>query len=215
MRYTILLFLLFWGTSCSSPEQQLNRLQYDLIYKHPKPETFLIKIPTDTLELPLPQVQSQATLDFIARCKQQAQSIPAITLPVNQQKRLFYLLFALDSLHRSYGQIIRPQEYAMGVLPQRICPPEKGVQNAALFMALLEKIPAYYDLVESRWIKPQLADLPSAIATAQSALDALNTLEKIPEGLNTAQQTTFINLLPPAKAALKNFIGLCQSGYLL
>jgi len=215
MRNTILLFLLFWGISCSSPEQQLNRLEHDLIYKHPKPETFLIKTSTDTLQLPIPQAHSEATLAFIARCKQRAQAIPAATLPVIQQKKLFYLLFALDSLHRSYGQIIHPQKYALGVLPLRICLPEKGVQNAALFIALLEKIPAYYDLVESRWIKPQLADLPGAIATAQSALDALNMLEKTPEGLNTAQKTAFINLLPAAKAALKNYIGLCQSGYLL
>jgi len=215
MRNTILLFLLFWGTSCSSPEQQLNRLEHDLIYKHPKPETFLIKTPTDTLQLPIPQVHSEATLAFITRCKQRAQAIPAAMLPVTQQKKLFYLLFALDSLHRSYGQIIHPQDYALHVMTQRVWSPENGLQNPALLLALLEKIPAYYDLVESRWIKPQLADLPKAIVTAQSALDALNTLEKTPEGLNSAQKTAFTNLLPPAKAALKNYIGLCQSGYLL
>lgn len=215
MRNTILLFLLFWGTSCSSPEQQLNRLEYDLIYKHPKPETFLIKTPTDTLQLPTPQVHNEATQAFIARCKQRAQAIPAAMLPVTQQKKLFYLLFALDSLHRSYGQIIHPQDYALHVMTQRVWSPENGLQNPALLLALLEKIPAYYDLVESRWIKPQLADLPKAIATVQSALDALNTIEKTLEGLNSAQKTAFTNLLPPAKAALKNYIGLCQSGYLL
>jgi hypothetical protein len=72
---------------------------------------------------------------------------------------------------------------------------------------LLEKIPAYYAQIELRWQIPDRRFVSKAVDGAQTALDLLHGLEK-GSGKEVVARTG------AARAAVKDFIGLCQSAML-
>lgn len=74
-------------------------------------------------------------------------------------------------------------------------------------LLLLEQLPAYYAAVENRWQRPAPHLVPKAVEASVQALDALDHAENRQKTAGTANWKA-------AKAAIKDYIGLCQSAYL-
>lgn len=194
----VLLLCLF---SCNSPEARLERLQHDFWEKLARQDFFEIKFKNEVLHLPLPPASepSSQQKSWAEKLQQEARSIEKEKLSADQQKQLAQLSAALDDCVAHAGNpLFDPARCALS--DQLLT-----YQEHPEFSVLLEKIPAYYAQIEQRWQTPDVRFVPTAVAKAQSALDLLDTHQK---------KTEKLGQISAAQAALKDFIGLCQSAAL-
>ncbi|MFN0034257.1 MAG: hypothetical protein ACKVUS_04265 [Saprospiraceae bacterium] len=189
--------------SCNSPETRLDRLQHRFWEKFARQDFFEIRLENEVLHLPLPLAASppeeQKTLALSLR--KEAHSIEKEKLGTESQKQLAQLCAALDDLAASSGNpFFDPSRCAIS---QHL----RQYSERAGLLLFLEKIPAYYAEVERRWQTPDGRFVPKAVAESQTALDLLNAVEEKSEGEISARARA-------ARAAVKDFIGLCQSAFL-
>lgn len=193
-------FLLF---SCNSPEARLERLQHHFWDKLALHDYFEVKLKNEVLHWPLPP-----SFEVVGNQKEQvlilqteAKAIEREKLTVNGQQQLDQMNAALDYC-ASLGEksLFDPSRCCVGVwLRQFSGHPE--------FPVLLENIPMYYAQIEQRWQTPDVRFVEKAVHESQSALDLLKGLEENERGDMAVKAAS-------AKAAIKDFIGLCQSALL-
>ncbi|MFN0174086.1 MAG: hypothetical protein ACKVU0_05510 [Saprospiraceae bacterium] len=203
MQKLALLFALFFLISCNSPESRLERLQHDFWERFAKQDFFEIKLKDEVLHLPLPS-SSEAPIAQKAlaeKLHQEANSIEKEKLGAESQKRLAQLRLALgDCVAQAGNSFFDPSRYTISMRLQQFSEhPELPL--------LLEKIPEYYAQIEQRWQKPDVRFVQKAVAESQITLDLLEALEQKSNGVIVERTRT-------ARAAVKDFIGLCQSALL-
>lgn len=196
----IMLFAILLLISCNTPETRLKRLQHDFWEKFAQQDFFEIKLKNEVLHLPLPPtVESpERPLPTAKRLQQEANAIEKEKLSAVQQEQLKQIQAALeDCLQHSGNPLFDPSRCVA-------TPQLKRYAAHAELPSLLEKLPAYYSLVEQRWQNPEPRFVAKAVEASQMGLDILKELEE-KSGKESVAQT---------QAAIKDFIGLCQSAIL-
>lgn len=196
-----LIFALFFLISCNTPEAKLERLQHEFWEKFARQDFFEIKLKNEVLHWPLPpgSVQAEQQKAQAEALQKEAYSIEKEKLTPKNQKQLAQICAALDDCVANAGSPrFDPSRCAL-------LTPLKQYEKHPEFSVLLEKIPVYYSQIEQHWQTPDLRLVSKAVEDSQNALDLLNTLEE-KSGKETVAQT---------RGAIKDFIGLCQSAYLL
>ena len=203
MQKLALLFALFFLISCNSPEARLERLQHDFWEKFARQDFFEIKLKDEVLHLPLPPSSELpiAQKALVEKLHQEANSIEKEKLGDESQKQLTQLRLALgDFVAQADNSLFDPSRYTVSMRLQQF----SEHPDLPLF---LEKIPAYYAQIEQRWQRPDIRFVQKAVAESQITLDLLEGLEQKSNGVLSERTRT-------ARAAVKDFIGLCQSALL-
>ena len=186
--------------SCNNPEARLKRLQHDFREEFARQEYFEVRLKNEVLNLPLPPLapateqKKQLALSF----QKEANSIDKEQLNEIQQIQLVQIRAALNDLVAQDGHsVFDPVRWCIAGTVKRFSDqPELPV--------LIDSIPAYYAQVWKRWETPNVRFITKAVDESQTALDLLHSAgEKLEK--STVRQ---------AKAAVKDFIGLCQSAWL-
>lgn len=183
--------------SCNTPEIQLGRLQHSFGEQFAKQDFFEVQFKKEVLLLPLPPNAKQSgELKTSAEALQKvANSIETKALNTTQQKQLLQIRAALeDCVTHAGNPLFDPSRCAISVKLQQYSEhPE--------LVVLLEKIPNYYARVEQSWQTPDSRFVDKAVMESQIALDLLKKMEE-----NSKKEA-----VGQARAAVKDFIGLCQS----
>ncbi len=199
----ITLFALVFLYSCNTPEARLGRLQHDFWEKYAQQDFFEIKLKNEVLHLPLPpsSAPSEQQKLWAESLQKEANSIEKEQLSVVDQKQLAQLRSVLDDCVTHAGRTFFDPSRCVVLmhLQQFFDHPD--------LLLVLENIPAYYAQIEQRWQTPDARFVSKAVEESQTTLDLLNTLEKNSSGKIVARTGA-------ARAAVKDFIGLCQSALL-
>lgn len=183
--------------SCNTPETQLGRLQHSFGEQFAKQEFFEVQFKNEVLLLPLPpNAEPPGELKTSAKALQKAaNSIETTALNATQQKQLLQIRAALEDCVAHAGPpLFDPSRCTISARLQQYSEhPELAV--------LLEKIPAYYARIEQGWQTPDSRFVDKAVRESQIALDLLKNLE------GKSKKEVIVR----ASAAVKDFIGLCQS----
>lgn len=212
MRIFLCLLGLCALASCSSPDQQFERLKQQFITEHPRQDLFENGLEKTGIRLPLPPSPEglSALKTFVETCKSKAYEIDLAKLSPENQLGLKRFRAALDSLGAQRSSAgIDPQDYTMAERIKAL----SGEKKAEPLLRLLEKIPAYYESVYQRWSAPEPGRIKTAVASSMLALDELDKLEQgnwLPADIRANLQQA----LPPARSAIRDYIGLCLSGHL-
>ncbi len=203
MLKTFTLFVLLSLFSCNSPEARLERLQHDFWEKFARQDFFEIKLKNEVLHLPLPpsNAPSEQQRLLAKSLQKEAYSIEEQQLSTEKQKQLLQLRAALDDCVAHAGSpFFDPNRcVVLRYLKQFSDHPELSL--------VLENIPDYYAQIEQRWQTPDVRFISKAVMESQTTLDLLTWMEK-ESSMKIAAQTG------AARAAVKDFIGLCQSAIL-
>jgi hypothetical protein len=203
MKKIALLSILFYLCSCNTPEARLLRLQHDFREKLARQDFFEIRLKNEVLLWPLPPASKQSEQQKLLaeNLQKEAKAIDKEGLSETGQKQLTQLCAALDDCVAHAG--------APFFDPSRcdVSGQLKQFSNHPELPLLLEKIPSYYAQIEQRWQIPDSRFISKAVDASQTALDLLHGLEK-GSGKEVIARTG------PAQAAVKDFIGLCQSALL-
>lgn len=203
----LLPFLLLSLVSCNSPEARLERLQRAFREKFAQQDFFEVTLEKEVLHLPLPPVSapSDQQKQWVSELQQQAAAIDGAQLNDTQQKQLAQLRTVLDDLAaHTHNPLFDPLRYSLHESLEKTC----SSGDVAKTNFLLGNIPAYYAAVEQRWQTPDLRLVPDAVEKSKKTVDLLKKMEEEWKGLIPRNKTE------PAKAAIKDFIGLCQSAVL-
>jgi len=197
------LFALLFLFSCNTPEAKLERLQHDFWEKFARQDFFEIKLKNEVLHLPLPpsNAPSEQQKSWFESLQKEANSIEEQQLSTERQSQLVQIRAALDDCVAHTGSpFFDPNRCVFLKHLQRFSDhPELSL--------VLENIPDYYTQIEQRWQIPDGRFVSKAVLESQSTLDLLNSIERGSSGEIAA-------LTGAAKAAIKDFIGLCQSAIL-
>ena len=197
------LFALLFLCSCNTPEARLERLQHDFWEKFARQDFFEIKLKNEVLHLPLPpsNAPSEQQKLWFESIQKEANSIDQQQLSTERQKQLLQLRAALDDCVAHAGSPFFDPNRCVFLkhLQQFSGHPELSL--------VLKNIPDYYAQIEQRWQIPDARFVAKAVMESQITLDLLNSMEKESSGGIAAQTGA-------ARAAVKDFIGLCQSAIL-
>jgi hypothetical protein len=213
MRIFLCLLGLCALASCSSPDQQFERLKQEFITEHPKQDLFENGLEKTGIRLPLPPSPEglSALKTFVETCKSRAYEIDLAKLSPENQLGLKRFRAALDSLGAQRSSAgIDPQDYTLAERIKALSSEKK----AEHLLRLLEKIPAYYENVYQRWSAPEQNRIKAAVASSMLALDELDKLEHENNWLPANVRPNIQQALPPARSAIRDYIGLCLSGHL-
>ena len=206
-------FLLFLLPACTSPQDRLQALESEMIGLLGPAAELQVPLQSGSFRLPLPpplEVQTEQKNRAQALLVKSAQ-IDSLALAPEQRRQLRQYRQVLTDLSGSRtGWPLDPLDYTLAELLRQALIPSNGESLAVL----LEKMPAYYTEVEQRWGRPNPRNLAAAVARCLVILDQLmqleNDLRKYPQPIQTRLQAA----LPAARAAIKNYLGLCRSGVL-
>lgn len=215
MRLLISLAVLLMA-ACASPEERFIRLQLDFIANRPPPEVFEIQADSDTVRWPLPPSAEYAGAlkEFAETYRKRAHSIDAETLTPKTKEDLRQFQVALDSICARFARAQSdPCDYTLHNVLSHFTG-SSGLRHPALMVRVVEQIPHYYARVQQRWTVPAPARIPEATHQALATLDHLQHIEENLPGLSVGYRDQLEKTMPPARAAIKDFIGLCQSGLL-
>lgn len=193
------LFCLFWMFSCNSPEARLERLQHRFWDNFARHDYFEVKLKNEVLHWPLPpspDVAGNRTALLLA-LQNEAKAIESEKLTEKGKHQLLQLNAALAQCALQGSKALFD--------PSRCCI-VAGLQrfsDHSELSTILDSIPAYYQQIEQQWQSPNVKLVEKAVGESQVALDVLQSLEERGE-VETG----------PARAAVKDFIGLCQSAWL-
>ncbi|MEO6038366.1 MAG: hypothetical protein ABIQ93_08135 [Saprospiraceae bacterium] len=214
MRVAFLSFLLlFLLSACTSPQDRLQAIESEMVDLLGPAADLNVPVQNAPFQLPLPP-----PLAVQAEQKSRAQKLLADAARIDslalapaerRQLRQYRQVLADLSGERS-GWPLDPLGYTLNEPLQR-CLVEPGGESLAV---LLEKIPDYYTEVELRWGHPNPRNLDPAVAQCLAALDQLEQLEEDLGKYPLAVQARLQMALPPARAAIKNYLGQCRSGVL-
>lgn len=210
-----LILLLF--ASCASPEERLTHLQLDFISDRPQGDFFEIISEEDSIRLPLPpNAQYTVTVrEFAEKFRKKAYAIDPQAAKPETKEALFQFRTALDSIcARQTRDKIDPRAYTLGELLRHFSGDNNVTRHPALMSSVISKIPAYYQQIQERWSAADPLLLEQAVAQSVAALDHLQVIEQNSKSLSTGFQQQLAQSIPPARIAIKDFIGLCQSGFL-
>ncbi len=215
MRLLIGAAVLFMA-ACATPEERFIRLQLDFMADRPQAEIFEIRTDSDTVRWPLPPSAEDAGAmrEFADTYRKRAYALNPEELTANTKTDLRRFQVALDSIcTRIERARCDASDYTLHNVLSHFTG-SKGPRHPALMARVVEQIPVYYARVQQRWIAPAPAGIPQALAQAQTTLDQLEHIEQSLPGLSAAYREQLQQTIPAARAALKDFIGLCQSGLL-
>lgn len=202
--------LLFLLSACTSPQQQLQQVEADMVDLLGPNANWKIPAQTGDIWLPLPP-PAEVQADQQARAQQilaDAAKIDTTALAPDQNALLKQYRQALMSLaDTSAGWPLDPLNYTLAEPLQR-CLAEPDGESLIL---LLEKMPAYYTEVEQRWRSTHRHNYAPAVQQCLITIDNLEELEKDKGKYPADVQTRLQELLPLAQAALKNYLGQCRS----
>ena len=188
--------------SCNTPESRLRRLQHDFWENYSRQDYFEIKLLKETLHWPLPPLPmpSNRQKSLAARLQEEAASIESEKMNPESRQQLAQIRAALeDCLAQEGNALFDPARFVL-------------LDEWSRFSAhpelpnVLEKIPEYYSTVEQRWQMPDTGLVSKAVTESQKTLDWLNALEGKTGGEFARIQA--------ARAAIKDYIGMCQSALL-
>jgi hypothetical protein len=183
--------------SCNAPADQLQRAQHEFWENFARKDFFEVRLKKETLHWPLPP-QSGDAASRLTKARELEETLAAIDsmqLKPEQQKQRKQLLAAVhDCVTRQGGTLFDPSRCDVLEDLQRL---EKHPE----WPVILQKVPEYYQEIEKRWQTPDAALVEPAVSRAQNTLDYLRT--KSPD--------TAVEI---ATCAIKDFIGLCWSGWL-
>lgn len=195
-------FLLFLVFACDTPQSRFESLQRDFWEKFARQDYFEIELEGRSVRLPLPPLSAQSAerKGIAESLRERAYSIENEKLSPENQIKLAQLRAALDEIcqHPESGFF----DPARCAIAQSL-----GDLSASQTSVFLEKIPTYYAEVERRWRVPEPRLAAKAVAESQAALDILKTLERDWAGEKPSA-------FESSRAAIKDFIGLCQSALL-
>ena len=89
-----------------------------------------------------------------------------------------------------------------------------NAENAEITIICIENIPKYYEKVHENWAEPVSIKISAALNLSMQNLELLNALEKSTVNYSPQLRDRLSKALPNARLAIKDFISLCQSGYL-
>ncbi|MFN0214026.1 MAG: hypothetical protein ACKVT2_07200 [Saprospiraceae bacterium] len=197
------LFGLIFMFSCNSPDTRFRQLQLEVWQKFARHDFFEIHLKNEVLYMPLPPsipLDSQRK-SWVNSLQSEAQSIDLQSLSLENQKKMLQLRAVLQDFSESTdAAFFDPSNFVVLKHLQRFSDNPELTQ-------LLDKIPAYYAQIEQNWRKPELRFVQKAVDQSQITLDFLDDLAKKSNGEIGAN-------LAAARAAVKDFIGLCQSTHL-
>lgn len=213
MRIFLCLLSLCLVASCSSPDQQFERLKQQFITEHPKQDLFENGLEKTGIQLPLPPSPEglAALKTFVETCKSKAYEIDLAKLRPENQVGLQRFRNALDSLGaQRRSSEIDPQNYTLADQIKALTETKK----AEALHCLLEKTPVYYENVYQRWSAPEQRKIKPAVTASMRALDELEKMEQQPSWIPADLQSKIQLAIPPARLAIRDYIGLCLSGHL-
>lgn len=188
-------FLLLF--SCNGPEDQLRRVQHEFWEHFARKDFFEVRLKNETLHWPLPPLGADAAsrLDKAQVLEKTLAAIDSTLLNPEQQKQRSQLQAAIrDCVGRRGSTLFDPSRCdVLADLQRHESHPEWTI--------ILQKVPEYYQEIEKRWQTPDAALVEPAVVHAQNTLDYLRS--KAPDATVVA-----------ATGAIKDFIGLCWSGWL-
>lgn len=198
-----LLFAALLLFSCNTPESRLRRLQHDFWENYARQDYFEIKLNKETLHWPLPPLPmpSNRQKSLAARLQEEAASIESEKMNLESRQKLAQIRAALDDCLAHEGNALFD--------PARFVLLDQWLQFSAHpeLRGVLEKIPEYYAEVEQRWQMPDTSLVAKAVTESQKTLDWMNALEE-KSGSELSMH------LQAARAAIKDYIGMCQSALL-
>jgi hypothetical protein len=183
--------------SCNSPEDQLRRVQHDFWEHFARKDFFEVRLKNEVLHWPLPPLGADAASRLVKAqaLEQTLAAIDSTLLNPDQQKQRSLLQAAIrDCVERRGSTLFDPSRCIVLEDLQRL-------ESHPEWPKILQKVPEYYQEIEKRWQIPDAALVEPAMARAQNTLDYLRT--KAPDAAVNA-----------ATGAIKDFIGLCWSGWL-
>ncbi len=203
-------FLLLLCAACTSPQQQLQQLEGDMLQLLGPTAGWKIPTRNGAVWLPLPPPAG-------AQAEQQAQARQLLTSAAkidtaafipDQRVQLRQYRQALNDLaDASAGWPLDPLTYTLAGPLQR-CLAETDGESLAL---LLEKMPDYYTEVEQRWRSTHRHHYAPAVQQCLATLDTLRGLEQSLEKYPADLRGRLRGALPPAQMVLKNYLGQCRS----
>lgn len=186
--------------SCNSPEARLGRLQHTFWEKFARQDYYDVKLEKQTLHWPLPPISGtgEPQKQAAEKLQQEANAIEKDKLNAQDQKQLAQICAALEDCVANAGSpMFDPSRCTVSA-------PLQQFAGQAELSVLLGKIPDYYAQIEQRWRMPDSRFVSKAVEESQNTLDLLQELEA---KMGAAQ-------VAKARAAVKDFIGLCQSALL-
>ncbi len=190
-RYPVLLLLLIFF-ACESHKDKISRLRSETLALLTAADSFEIKAKSRTFRLalpPTPERVAQAEKE-IAAISAEAGSLHQESLDTEDQQRLLDLNNLLTALvHGGVCSAFDPTKCVVADLLKENC---RGVNAETLLL----KIPEYYAEVERRWQQPNKS---RALTAARQSLLSLDMLDSMGSDAY------------PARLAVKDFIGMCQS----
>ncbi len=203
-------------TACATPEERFLRLQLDFMADRPPAEVFEIIAENDTVRWPLPPSAEYAGAlkAFAESYREKARAIDPGQLAPDKQEDLRRFQVALDSIcARTERAQCDPADYTLHAVLSHFAG-SKNLRHPALMVRVVAQIPLYYARVQQRWTTPAPGAIPRAVEQSQETLDQLEHIERNLPELSAAYREQLQRTIPPARAAVKDFIGLCQSGLL-
>lgn len=182
---------------CNAPADRLQRAQHEFWENFARKDFFEVRLKKETLHWPLPPLSVDAA-SRLAKARELEETLAAIDstqLKPEQQKQLTQLRAAVHDCVAQHGSaLFDPTRCDVLADLQRL---EKHPE----WPVILQKVPEYYQEIEKRWQTPDAALVEPAVSRAQNTLDFLRT--RHPDDAVMA-----------ASGAVKDFIGLCWSGWL-
>ncbi len=199
--------------ACTSPQDRLQQIESGMLELLGPAADLKVPVQDGSLPLPLPPPLEVQTAQKIqaSRLLAEAEKIDSSKLePIQRQQLQQYRQVLTDLSGSTAGWPVDPLMYTLYEPFQR-CLSEPDGESLA---TLLEKTPDYYTEVEQRWGPTNPRSLHPTETQCLSVLDQLDRLEndliKYPLPVRTRLQAA----LPAAKAAWKNYLGLCRSSVL-
>lgn len=182
---------------CNAPADRLQQVQHEFWENFARKDFFEVRLKKETLHWPLPPLSGDAA-SRLAKARELEETLAAIDstqLKPEQQKQRSQLRAAVhDCVARQGSSLFDPTRCDVLADLQRL---EKHPE----WPVMLQKVPEYYQEIEKRWQTPDASLVEPAVSRAQNTLDFLRT--KSPDTGVIA-----------ASCAIKDFIGLCWSGWL-
>lgn len=202
--------LLLSLNACMSTEDRLAKLEKTILKVLPRPEYFVVKGDKDTLQLLLPAPGAGRLAAEYCTVKETVAQMDTAGLTEREKLAVKHYYNLLDSACANPLFFNNPAQYSVAY----------ALKNATkqptldLYLALLEKIPDYYAQVQQNWHTPEPTRIKTAVNQCVGVLDELNQAEQEAERWAPEQRNRLYAAIPAARAAVKDFIGLCESGKL-
>lgn len=197
---------LFLLTACQSDADRLREAERRFLKILASPEKIALTAGKDTLLLPMLPVIEEA-----AQSKTEAAALQTYLQKIDKQSLAASDLKRLDALSRAAADLaVQGVAVSLEQFGQQITSSFKQalkLNNEPLTQKLLEYLPEYVAQLEQRWPAGTVGARREIVQAASDVYDILAELE-------TSAPSHLKRPFSRARLAWKDYIGLCQSGFL-